>query len=57
MLLSQKRKTVFQNFIGLLQCRQNFAHFEKKGRLDKLNISEFFDPDKCSYLYAQKLLF
>ena len=57
MLLSQKRKTVFKNFIGLLQCRQNFAHFEKKGRIDKLNISEFFDPDKCSYLYAQKLLF
>ena len=51
-LLSQKRKTVFQNFIAFLQCTQNFAHFEKKDQLQRLNISHFIDPEECSYFNA-----
>ena len=56
-LLSQKRKTFSQGFIAFLQSAQNFGHFERKDQLHSINISEFIDPEKCSYLNARKLLF
>ena len=55
-LLSEKRKTYLQNFIAFLESAQSFGYFEKKDQLHSLNISEFIDPEKCSYFNARKLL-
>ena len=57
MLLSEKQRTFFQNFIACLQSAQNSVHFKKKGQLHRLNISEVIDPGKCGYFDARKLLF
>ena len=57
MVLSEKQKTFFQNFIARLQSAQNSVHFKKKGQLHRLNISEVIDPGKCGYFNARKLLF
>ena len=55
--LSQKQKTFSGNFIAFLEPGENFRHFEKKDHLHSINISEFIEPRKCSYLNARKLLF
>ena len=55
-LLSQKRRTFPAILFAVLECTQNFSHFEKKGQLHGLNISEVIDPDKCGYFNATKLL-
>ena len=55
--LSQKQKTFSGNFIAFLKSGENFRHFEKKDHLHSINISEFIEPRKCSYLNARKLLF
>ena len=38
--------------MGLLESKQNFVHFEKKGQLLRLNISEVIDSEKSGYLNA-----
>ena len=44
-LLSQKRRTFCQIFIGVSEAAQNLADFEKKDQLHSLNITEVIDPD------------
>ena len=56
-LLSRKQKIVPPNSIALLESAENFGHFERKDQPHSLNISEFIDPQKCSYFNARKLLF
>ena len=56
-LLSQNWRTFSAIFIAFFESTQNFTHFEKKGQLPRLNISEVIDPDKCGYFNARKLLF
>ena len=56
-LLSQKQKTFSERFVAFLQLTENSVHFEKKGQLHGLNISEFIDHERCSYFNTRKLLF
>ena len=52
MLLSQESKKFSQIFIKILESTQNFAQFERKDQPQELNIFQFIDPEKCSYLRA-----
>ena len=44
-------------FIAFWQSTQNFVGFEEKDQLDSLNISDVFEPEKCGYFNARRLLF
>ena len=55
--LSKERKIFSGNFIAVSPSPENFAHFQKKGEIYKLNISEVIYYQKYVYLNAQKLLF
>ena len=55
--LSEKLKQNSGIFIAFLKSTWNFAYSEKKDHFDRLNISEFFHSEKCSYLNAKKQLF
>ena len=51
-LLSQPSKKFSGNVIAIFQSTGNFAHFEKKYQLHRLNILEYVDPEKCGYFSA-----
>ena len=38
--------------MALLQSIQNLAHFQKKGQIRSLNVSEVTGSEKCGYLNA-----
>ena len=40
-------------FIAIFQSTENYAHFEKKGQLHSLNISEVIYPKKCAYFNSR----
>ena len=52
--LPQKPRNCFPIFIAFLQSTSNLVHFEKKGQLQSLNISEVIDSKKYGYLNARK---
>ena len=56
-LFCQKKKRFCQNFIACFQYTENSVHFQKKGQLHRLNISEVIDSEKCGYFNPRKLLF
>ena len=56
-LVCQKRKRFSENVIAFFELTQNSEHFGQKNELRSLNISEFIDPEKCSYFNALKVLF
>ena len=47
MVLSQKGKRFPLVLIVFSESTQNFAHFEHKDQLQRLNISEVIEPEKC----------
>ena len=49
MPFSQNRKTFSEFFNTFSQSTQNFSHFEKKYKVNSLNISEVIDSEKCGY--------
>ena len=51
-LLSQQSNNFSVIFITILQSTQNFGRFERKGQLDRFNILEYIDPEKCGYFNA-----
>ena len=57
MLLYQQLKKFSKIFMAILESTQNFAHFETKDQLYRLNILEFITPKKCGYFNGRKLLF
>ena len=56
-LLSTEEKKFSWIFIAILESKQNFGDFERKDKVHSLNILQFIDPDKYSYLNARKLVF
>ena len=57
MELSQKPEILSPIFILFLISTQNFAHFEKKDHLPRLNIWQVIESKQCGYFNARKLLF
>ena len=57
MLLFQKARTFSAIFIAFMESTQEFAHFEKKDRLQSLKIFEVIELDDCGYFNVPKLLF
>ena len=43
--------------MGCLKLTKNSGDFEKEDLVHSLNISEFIDPEKCSYFNIRKVLF
>ena len=50
----KNHKIVSQFLLHFFQSTSNLVHFEKKGQLQSLNISEVIDSKKYGYLNARK---